>query len=593
MLDSSWNKLPLPLSLILLINGTLVASVLAKTPVVSQAPTLEPRLAQTSFPPSDILEPPSQTVPTPETLAPLLPPLEELLRPPTTAPDGTQPQPLPDNVPATITVERFEVVESTIFSPEELAVVTQPFTQRPISLVELFQARSAVTQLYVDRGYITSGAYIPPQQLRDGVVRIQIVEGTLEEITITGTQRLKPSYIRNRIALATKEPLNRDRLLEALQLLQLNPLIENLSAELSAGTRPGQSVLEVRVSEAETFDTQVTLDNGRSPSVGTFRRRLQLSEANLLGLGDGLSAAYTNTAGSNSLDISYTLPLNARNGTLNFAYGTSSSQVIEEPFDQLDIDANSRYYELTLRQPLVETPREEFALGLTASRRESQASLLGGDIPFPALGADEQGKTRISALRFFQEWTRRSNQEVLAVRSQFSLGLDALDATISATGPDSRFFAWRGQGQWVRLLAPDTLLLLRTDVQLADRPLVPLEQFGLGGQETVRGYRQDFLLADNGLSASAEVRLPIARIRQWDSVLQLTPFVEFGTAWNRGDREEPDPDTLASVGLGLRWQMGDRFTAQFDWGIPLVSVDASKDTWQENGLYFSIIYNPF
>ncbi|MEP0873494.1 ShlB/FhaC/HecB family hemolysin secretion/activation protein [Trichocoleus desertorum AS-A10] len=579
----------------------LLISSTAASPLPAQAVDKNPAfasqlvLSQASFPPPDILEPPSRNIPTPETPqpSPVLPPPEELLRPPASSPDVTQPQPLPDNVPATITVERFEVVGSTVFSSAELTAVTQAFTQRPISLAELFQARSALTQLYVERGYITSGAYIPPQQLRNGVVTIQIVEGTLEEIIITGTRRLKSTYVQNRLAIATQQPLNRDRLLEALQLLQLNPLIESLSAELSAGTRPGENLLEVRVTEAETFNTQITLDNGRSPSVGTFRRRLQLSEANLLGLGDSLSAAYTNTAGSNSLDASYTLPLNARNGTLNLAYGTSSSQVIEEPFDQLDIDANSRYYELTLRQPLVETPREEFAIGLTASRRESQASLLGGDIPFPALGADEQGKTHISALRFFQEWTRRSNREVFAARSQFSLGLDALNATLSGTGPDSRFFSWRGQGQWVRLLAPDTLLLLRTDVQLAERSLVPLEQFGLGGLETVRGYRQDLLLADNGLFASAEVRLPVARIRWWDSVLQLTPFVDFGTAWNRGDREEPDPNTLASVGLGLRWQMGDRLTARLDWGIPLVSVDVSKETLQENGLYFSILYNPF
>lgn len=589
MPDSFLKKLPLPLNLILLISGILVTPLFAQTLAVSQTP-----IPERGFPPPDILEPPSRTIPTPETPAPSpIPPPEELLRPPASSPDLTQPQLLPNNLPATITVRRFEVVGSTVFNSEELAAVTQPFTQRPISLAELFQARSAVTQLYVERGYITSGAYIPPQALQNGVVTIQVVEGALQDIKVTGTQRLKPSYIQNRIAIATKQPLNRDRLLEALQLLQLNPLIENLAAELSAGTRPGQSILEVRVSEADTFNTQVTLDNARSPSVGTFRRRLQLSEANLLGLGDGLSVAYTNTAGSNSLDASYTLPLNARNGTLNFAYGTSSSQVIEEPFNQFDIDANSRYYELTLRQALVETPQKEFAIGLTASRRESQASLLGGDIPFPALGADEQGRTRIFALRFFQEWTQRSDREVLAARSQFSLGLNALGATINDTGPDSHFFTWRGQGQWVRLLAPDTLLLLRTDVQLADRPLVQLEQFGLGGQETVRGYRQDLLLADNGLFASAEVRLPIARVRRWDSVLQLSPFIDFGTAWNRGDREEPNLSTLASVGLGLRWQMGDRLTARLDWGIPLISVDASKKTWQENGLYFSVIYNPF
>ena len=57
------------------------------------------------------------------------------------------------------------------------------------------------------------------------------------------------------------------------------------------------------------------------------------------------------------------------------------------------------------------------------------------------------------------------------------------------------YFSWRGQAQLVRLLAPDTLFLIRADVQLADRALVPLEQIGVGGQETVRGYRQDLLLS--------------------------------------------------------------------------------------------------
>ncbi|MHC5830270.1 MAG: ShlB/FhaC/HecB family hemolysin secretion/activation protein, partial [Nostoc sp.] len=106
-------------------------------------------------------------------------------------------------------------------------------------------------------------------------------------------------------------------------------------------------------------------------------------------------------------------------------------------------------------------------------------------------GADEQGRTRVSALRFSQEWTSRNSHEVIALRSQFSLGIDALNATINQNPPDSRFFAWQGQAQWARLLAPETLLLLRLNTQLASRTLLPIEQFGLGGQDSVRGYRQD------------------------------------------------------------------------------------------------------
>jgi hemolysin activation/secretion protein len=419
----------------------------------------------------------------------------------------------------------------------------------------------------------------------------------LEAINVTGTRRLQPSYVRDR--LPTSQPLNQKRLLEALQLLQLNPLIQNLSAELSAGARPGTSVLEVQVTEAKTFNTQLVADNGRSPSVGSFRRRAQLNEANLLGLGDGLSLAYSNTDGSNGLDGSYTLPLNSRNGTLSLGYGTTSSDVIEPPFNALDINGDSRYYELTLRQPLSQTPTQEFALGLTATRRESDISssfLENLDPPVsPSIlsqGADEEGRTRISALQFFQEWTSRNSREVIAARSQFSLGIGAFNATINDDGPDSRFLAWRGQAQWVRLLAPETLLLVRADVQLADRALVPLEQFGLGGQESVRGYRQDALLTDNGAFASAEFRLPIYRTPQRQLVVQLAPFVDFGTAWNSSGTN-PDNNTLVSVGLGLRLQLGDSLTARLDWGIPLVDISSRERTWQENGVYFSIVSSPF
>lgn len=529
-------------------------------------------------------QPLEPTPPTP------LPPPEQLLEP---SPSNPQtPEPSSGKVPDLIRVDRFEFEGNTAISDAELTKVTEPFTGRDISFAELFQARSAVTQLYIERGYITSGALIPPQTLQGGVVTIQVVEGGLESINVSGTQRLSPDYVRSRIALATVKPLNRERLLQALQLLQLNPLIQNLSAELAAGTQAGSSVLELKVTEAKTFNAQILLDNNRAPSVGSFNRRVQINQANLSGAGDNLSLGYSNTDGSNGLDLSYTLPINARNGTLRFSYGTTSSNVIESPFDRLDIDASSRYYELSLRQPLMQTPSEEFAVGVTASRQESETSVL--EIPFPlSLGADDNGRTRISALRFFQEWTKRNSREVLAARSQFSVGLNAFSSTINEAPPDSRFFSWRGQAQWVRLLAPETLLLIRGDVQIADRALVPLEQIGLGGQQTIRGYRQDVLLTDNGALASAEVRVPVLRIPKWQVLVQLAPFIDVGKAWNREGREDPDPSFLASVGLGLQLQISDRLTARFDYGIPLVSVSSNKRTWQENGFYFSIVATPF
>ncbi|NET66694.1 MAG: ShlB/FhaC/HecB family hemolysin secretion/activation protein [Moorea sp. SIO1G6] len=531
---------------------------------------------------------PPSLEPAPEPQPPQkLPPVDELLDPSTPSPD--LPDEILEDIPRRIVIKRFNIIGSTVFSQEKLAEITDPFLNQPISLPRLFKLRSEITKLYDQEGYVNSGAYIPPQELEDGVVTVEIIEGELEDIIVKGLSRLNPNYIKSRLAIATKKPLNVRRLLNGLQMLRLDPLIANISAELSAGVEPGESLLEVTVTEADTFSTQIVIDNGRSPSVGSFRRRPQIREGNLLGLGDALEFNYTNTDGSDTFDVSYTLPINPRNGTLRFAYGTTASEVIEPPFDRIDIDSESRFYEITLRQPVFQTPTEEVAIGITGSRQESETSILNRPFALSA-GADDEGRTRINAIRLFQEWTKRSEQQVLAARSQLSIGISSGDTTINRGGPDSNFFAWRGQGQWVRLLAPNTILLIRGDVQLADRGLVPLEQIGIGGLQSVRGYRQDLILSDNGAFISAELRLPIIQ-NDSGTLVQLTPFLDFGTGWNRDD--DIDDNTIASLGLGLRWQQGDLLEANIGWGLQLVDVETRDRTLQEDGFYFSVIFRPF
>ena len=558
-----------------------------------------PELPQDQLPPS--LEP------IPE-IEPALPPPSDLLAPPAEAPPRPEDPIAPSE--SRICVRQFIVSGSTVFSSEELseaaeAAVVSPQTPRcnipphgegyELTFPQLLQARSAITEFYVNQNYVTSGAFIPEQTMQAGIVEIQVVEGRLEDIQVTGNQRLNPNYVKRRLAIAGSSPLNIERLLEGLQLLQLNPLIETIDAELSAGITPGSNLLEVKIEEADPFQTQFTLDNGRSPNVGSFRQQVEISHANLLGQGDDLRVGFANTRGSESLNLGYTWPINPRNGTVSLNFGASWSRVIEDSFDILNIKSNSQFLELTVRQPLYQTPTEEFALSFIASRQESEATFNPantGETPFLSRGSDLDGETKISALRFAQDWVKRSDRQVIAARSQLSLGLDLLGSTVKENSPDGRFFAWRGQAQWVRLLAPDTLFLLRGDVQLADRPIASLEQISLGGQRTVRGYPQDELLTDSGALMSAEVRLPIYRNANLDGLLQIAPFVDIGVGWNESG-ETLDPNTLVGIGLGLEWRQGDNFSARLDWGIPLTSVDPLGDSLQENGLYFSVIYTPF
>jgi hemolysin activation/secretion protein len=533
---------------------------------------------------------PAEALPS-EPLPPL--PAPETLLPAIAAPE-TPADPSLEAGETIFFVKTIQVVGSTVFDEKTLNDLTAPYIGREITFSELLTLREALTQLYVDRGYVTSGAYIPPQTLKDNTVTLEVIEGSLEDIVVRGNQRLSQAYISSRIGLAAVSPLNVEDLLAGLQRLQLDPLIETVSADLQAGVQPGSSLLVIDLTEANTFALSVGAQNDRPVSIGGSQRQLGISKGNLLGLGDWASLAYTNTEGSNELDAYYTLPLSPNNDTLTLAGGFSNSRVVDSVFSVLDISSNSQYYQLSYRRPLIETPTQQLAMGLSLYHQANQTRIGLDDIgAFPlSAGADDKGKTRETALRFFQEWTQRDASQVLAVRSQFSLGLDWFNATTNDVGPDSRFFAWRGQGQWLKLLGQDTLFIVRGDVQLATDDLLPMEEFGLGGLYSVRGYQTDALLRDNGAVMSAEFRLPVARVPQIGGLLQVAPFLDVGVAWNHGDNL-PGPNTLAGTGLGLLWQQGDRFSARLDWGIPLVDLPSRGDGWQANGLYFSIQYTPF
>jgi len=511
--------------------------------------------------------------------------------------------PVPESVldiPGNIAVERFEFVGSTVFSPAELNAAIADFTNKPVSFAQLVQAANQITELYVSQGYITTGAYIPEQNLQSGTVQIQIVEGSLDKIEIEVTGRLKPNYLRSRLEPKISTPLNIDRLQSALQLLQLNPIVTSLNAELSSGVKPGTNILRVSVTSADTFSLQTKLNNNRNLSIGSFERGIQLEEANLLGIGDRFNLTYDNTDGSNQYGGGYAFPLNAKDGTLGFNFRGGKNQITQSTFEELDIDIKFRNYDLTWRQPILQRANpqvsQELALGLTAGRRESDSSIM--DEPqFLTAGANENGEIRTSVVSFSQEWLQRNRRQVILARSQFNLGVDVLDATILEDGADGQFFSWRGQFSYLRSLnkSPSTFsstLFVRSELQLASDPLISTEQFSLGGANTVRGYRQDILLTDNGFLAAAELRLPIIEFESIEATLQFTPFIDFGTGWNNGG-EDTEFNTLVGTGFGLLLQTPERFSARVDWGIPLINSDDRGSSLQEDGVYLQLEYDIF
>lgn len=200
-----------------------------------------------------------------------------------------------------LTIKEVIFIGSTAFSSKELEAIKAPYLGKTGTLQEIqadIQAMvQAINDLYLSRGYIGSGAYFPPQDLDDGIIRLQVVEGKLEKLEISGLNRLNQNYVRERLLLATSPPLNLQRLQYALQLLQINPLFESVKAELKTGTSPELRILAVEITEAPALNASVQFDNYESPSIGQDQGTASIEDINLLGWGDRFRFEYNLTEG--------------------------------------------------------------------------------------------------------------------------------------------------------------------------------------------------------------------------------------------------------------------------------------------------------
>lgn len=503
---------------------------------------------------------------------------------------------------------RFE--GQTVVTAQELHELAAPYTGREVTTEDLESLRAAVTMLYIKRGYVTSGAIIPDQAVTDGLIRIQIIEGTLAEIRVEGARWLWPGYYQRRIALGAGPPVNIYTLQERLQLLQQDPRMQRLNAELRRGVAPGRNELNVRVSESLPFKAWVEFNNHQSPAVRAERWLATIAHDSLTGNGDrfqftyGQSIPMQNTTGVLPLiNVSYVLPITAYDTSVAVAYRRSDFNVVSDPFRALGIEGHTEIFSVTLQQPVYRTLNQVVNLGVQGEYLHNRNLLLGQ--PFDFFAGYQNGVANVAALRFLQDWTYRTQDSMVGMRSRVSVGLDVLDATANS-GPvaDTRYVSWVGQLQGLHRFDQyaGTQLLGRLDVQLASDRLFPLEQMPIGGRYSVRGYREISLLRDNALLFSIEPRLPLSR---WifgarEDLIQVAPFFDYARAWSTKDPTE-EPKSLMSVGVGLRTAFLPKNQGYFEiyWGYRLRGADANdppyltKGNLQDHGVHLQLVLQAF
>ncbi len=452
-----------------------------------------------------------------------------------------------------------ELRGSSVFDAGELQALVASWLGRPLGAEDLIELRDAITRHYVEHGFATSGAVIGDQTVRDGVLRIDVIEGRLEAIDIEPLRHFAPGYLRERIARGAGVPLHTAELARELQLLQEDERVERLEAALRPGSELGRSRLELALEEASPYALRLRGSNHRSPALGGEVGELELGHLNLLGRGDELWLVGARAHGLAEWDVRYGVPLGPWQTRLELRARGSRGEVVDGSLGGLDADSSSSTYSLGLRQPLYRSPGLEIWTGLRLDRRRARTVLSDDALPLETT----LRRSRLSVLRWQQDLTWRGRDHVLALRSMLSRGLGARHALDSAGG-EARFLSWLGQAQWIRRL-PASLrhaqLVARADVQLASQPLASIEKLGIGGAYSVRGYRENALVSDTGWIASLELRVPVLSDARGRDRLQLAPFVDAGGGRDRGGRS----DTLIGAGIGLRLRLGRARLAAY-WG---------------------------
>jgi hemolysin activation/secretion protein len=451
---------------------------------------------------------------------------------------------------------------ATELAPATFAPAIEPYLGRPLSPDDLRALARDVAAVARAAGFGLATAWIPSQNLVTGVLRVVIDEGRIDAVEVEGSGR---EAVECSLApLATGRPLRTAEL--ERQLLLAGDLAGVSIGRPRIVRQHGRNILKVRAG-LDRVQGRGTIDNSGSAAVGPVRARLSVDFNSLVVAGDRLSVGGVVTPIQprefQLAQASYTIPV-GRNGTEASVRGYVGHSAPGASLPGQDVAGNSAQVETSISHPLMRSRAASLWASVTTSVRDSRLDRGGAPVRdgrIVTAAATLSGNARFGGGR-------------LRVRLSYIQGFDWLNATARGDplasrrdggGPFSKVEFW---AQYERPLGRGFSIDLRGRGQLASRPLLASEEFGLGGRQFLRGFDYWELSGDEGAAASAEIRYDLARglprpLRR----IQLYLYADAGRVTNL--RGGVGGGSLASAGGGVRAWLVDGLEAGLELGLPL------------------------
>lgn len=469
---------------------------------------------------------------------------------------------------ACFTINTITLKDAVVLKPEAIKALVSPYEGSCMGLGEINQLIYAITNAYIDKGYVTTRVYIPPQNLKQGTLELVVVPGVVEGLELNENKTMK-----DRWRLTTAFPFMKDKLLNLKDieqgLDQMNRLPSSHAAlQLWPGEKAGGTRVSIKDTAEDPLRGYVSYDNGGQSATGIHRVTLGVEGDNLIGVNDSLALHYIGSNDTNAL---------AFNGSVPYGYWTFS--------------LDSSYSEYL---SVIDSAAELFGTTLNHSAKADRVVWRGKDTKtslYGVLNLKESSRVinevalspqPLTVLRFGGTHLWRMPDAVLTLDAAYSQGVALLGAihdpaNASSDTPLAQFHKLDGS---VSYFKPVSFGAARSSLvwQYSLDTLYSSEQIIMGDSGTVRGFSGSQLSGDSGAYSRNEVTfqdhgiaaklLPIA-----DVDIQPYAFADAGYAYLKS---AGDSGYLTGTGAGLRFSWN-RLSADVALAVPVVASGLVED----------------
>lgn len=449
-----------------------------------------------------------------------------------------------------IQVQSFTVNGNERIASEALLAELAPWTGRTLTLDQIYAAADHLTAYYRAHGYGLAQVTVPAQKISDGTVELQVVEGRIGAVSVTGNEDYSFNFLQQRLDALAPGRVYTDQGMERGVLL-LNDLPGlDARAVIRPGAEFGTSDILFRVQE-DPAQFSLGVDNYGREELGEIRLLADAQFNNLAGIGDRLYLAilYSDEGLLKYGNITYGMPTGSNGSRLRFTFNRADYEVGGDVFADIGLTGDNTTYRVDWSYPLVRSRSRNIVFTFAAQRFETE-SLIEFETDPLAANATELDLIEIG---FFMNGLTDGNSSW-----SFSTIVDgngkANESTATDIQTDAQQAKLRLDGSYAVPFGSSWLFATRATYVYSGDPLTDSQKFSLGGPYSVRGYAPAELRGDEGAFVSLELRkyffaggYPIAGALFVDGGMAKNERLPLDTVSTDADLE----GELGSAGAGL------------------------------------------